>query len=265
MKYYGIKQSTDMRHPMTDVTYFGYGKKGKERALTWKSEKKSHLTYGNPEVEMNWHHTLYSIFEMPNHWKTPTKKKLSDSAQNVSTRDYPRNSSDVLASIIYEIGEEIKMTNFYTDYPILELGDKSGEIAPIRPCKITKEGKGKYCDIEVEGIKTSIKKCYIYRTPNRCGEVPNYQNVRININVQRDIDPNKLIKFLENKGFKLNENGGPNWLEYENADEGMYFELPSNQFFIDYARNINSTFKSIAVWFDLSEEELFEEITEVVP
>lgn len=105
MKYYGIKQSTDSRRPMTEVLYFGYGKKGKERAEIWKSQTKTHLTYDDPTAAMNWHHTLYSIHEMPSGWKSPTKKQLSDYAQKKSTRDYPVNSNDVLASLIQRTGE----------------------------------------------------------------------------------------------------------------------------------------------------------------
>lgn len=40
----------------------------------------------------------------------------------------------------------------WTDYPILELGDKSGEIAPIRQCKLICWDGDIYSDIDNEEI-----------------------------------------------------------------------------------------------------------------
>jgi len=60
----------------------------------------------------------------------------------------------------------------YTDAPIEELGDISGEIAPIRECEILSYDEDKYCMILVEGVKLEIKSGYIYKEKGRIGEVP---------------------------------------------------------------------------------------------
>jgi hypothetical protein len=59
----------------------------------------------------------------------------------------------------------------YTDYPILELGDISGEKAPIREVRVISYDLDKYCKIEVCGIQTEVKRGYLYVKPGRCGEV----------------------------------------------------------------------------------------------
>jgi len=60
----------------------------------------------------------------------------------------------------------------WTDYPIVELGDIPGKIAPIREVFITGYDGDKYADVIVEGVKTSFKAAYLYETPGRCGDVP---------------------------------------------------------------------------------------------
>lgn len=60
----------------------------------------------------------------------------------------------------------------FTDYPILELGDKSGEEAPVRVCEVIKYDQDKYCEVLVDGVTTEIKSGYIYSQKGRCGEVP---------------------------------------------------------------------------------------------
>lgn len=62
--------------------------------------------------------------------------------------------------------------NFFTDYPIAELGDALGKIAPVRPCKALAWDGDKYADVEVEGIKTNFKVGYLYPKAQRCGEGP---------------------------------------------------------------------------------------------
>ena len=59
----------------------------------------------------------------------------------------------------------------WTDYPIVELGDKPGEEAPIRECTPLRYDGDKYCEVLVEGVTTSFKAGYIYDKPGRCGEV----------------------------------------------------------------------------------------------
>lgn len=60
----------------------------------------------------------------------------------------------------------------FTDYPFVELGDLSGEIAPIRSCIVTSYDGNKYCKIVVGRLGTEIKAGYLYTKPGRLGEVP---------------------------------------------------------------------------------------------
>lgn len=59
----------------------------------------------------------------------------------------------------------------FTDYPIVELGDKPSVEAPIREVVVISFDGNKYCKIEVAGIYTEIKAGYLYRTAGRCGHV----------------------------------------------------------------------------------------------
>ena len=69
--------------------------------------------------------------------------------------------------------------NFYTDYPIVELGDKEFIEAPIRKCKILSYDDNKYLYIEVEGVEKEMKRGYVYNKKGRCGEVENVSNSEI--------------------------------------------------------------------------------------
>lgn len=60
----------------------------------------------------------------------------------------------------------------WTDYPILELGDKSGELAPIRECQILSWDSNKYCRVRIQDLVLEIKSGYLYTKPGRSGEVP---------------------------------------------------------------------------------------------
>jgi len=64
--------------------------------------------------------------------------------------------------------------NFYTDYPIAELGDEPGTVAPIRQLAILSYDDNKYCQVKLvpSNIETEIKSGYIYTKKGRCGEVP---------------------------------------------------------------------------------------------
>jgi hypothetical protein len=55
----------------------------------------------------------------------------------------------------------------YTDYPILALGDKSGAIAPIRPCRVVAYDRNKYATVLVGGHVVEIKAGYLYKNATR--------------------------------------------------------------------------------------------------
>lgn len=57
----------------------------------------------------------------------------------------------------------------WTDYPLIELGDKPGEPAPIRKVKILSYDGDKYCKVNVGGHTFSIKCGYLYRRESRYG------------------------------------------------------------------------------------------------
>jgi len=61
---------------------------------------------------------------------------------------------------------------FWTDYPILALGDEPGKPAPIRECEVLSYDGDKYVDVLVGGIKADFKAGYLYPRAQRCGEGP---------------------------------------------------------------------------------------------
>ena len=61
----------------------------------------------------------------------------------------------------------------WTDYPIMELGDIEGQIAPVREVEVFHYDGDKYAYVVVGGHRTSFKRGYIYSEPGRLGEVPN--------------------------------------------------------------------------------------------
>lgn len=60
----------------------------------------------------------------------------------------------------------------YTDYPLEQLGDITGEVAPVRECEVLSCDGDKYCKVLVEGLEFELKAGYIYKTFGRCGDVP---------------------------------------------------------------------------------------------
>jgi hypothetical protein len=64
------------------------------------------------------------------------------------------------------------MIKAFTDYPFTELGDTSGQLAPVRQVTVKGWDGDKYVTIEVEGKITTVKYGYLYSTPGRCGDVP---------------------------------------------------------------------------------------------
>lgn len=85
-----------------------------------------------------------------------------------------------LKLIQWQDGKQVHRTlavQAWTDYPFVELGDKSGQQAPIRKCWVLASDGSAYVHlmVEVEGRNLnhfeSIKRCYVYSEPGRCGEV----------------------------------------------------------------------------------------------
>lgn len=64
--------------------------------------------------------------------------------------------------------------DLWTDYPILELGDKSGELAPVRRCWLKAYDGDKYATVIVGDllVEEDIKLGYIYKGEGRYGEHP---------------------------------------------------------------------------------------------
>lgn len=59
----------------------------------------------------------------------------------------------------------------YTDYPFEELGDEAYKEAPIRLVEVISYDNNKYCKIKINDRVLEVKRGYLYRTSNRCGEV----------------------------------------------------------------------------------------------
>ncbi len=60
----------------------------------------------------------------------------------------------------------------YTDYPFHELGDESFKPAPLREVLLLEYDGDKYVRLQVEGLVSSTKRCYLYTKKGRVGEVP---------------------------------------------------------------------------------------------
>lgn len=56
----------------------------------------------------------------------------------------------------------MKSKKYFTDHPILELGDKAFNLAPMRLVEVISYDGDKYCKCIVEGIEKEIKAGYIY-------------------------------------------------------------------------------------------------------
>jgi len=60
----------------------------------------------------------------------------------------------------------------YTDYPFVELGDKEGEQAPVRPVIVVEYDGDKYAKVMYNGITEDVKTGYLYSQSGQYGEVP---------------------------------------------------------------------------------------------
>ena len=101
MRYAIIRQSTDSRCPMSEVE-FTRSKKVISAALV----EKPKLTYNDPEAAKNWHHTLTYVYELPDGWRRPSQKFLSERVSKCSSC-YPRTKTDILADKIMDDGVRV--------------------------------------------------------------------------------------------------------------------------------------------------------------
>ena len=62
----------------------------------------------------------------------------------------------------------------FTDYPLVELGDEEGKIAPIRRVEPISYDGDKYVRVRFEGRVYSFKAGYLYAVPGRSGEVATF-------------------------------------------------------------------------------------------
>jgi len=68
--------------------------------------------------------------------------------------------------------EALKDLRFWTDHPVMELGDTPAKIARVRECVPISYDGNKYCLVRVEGVTITIKSGYIYQQEGRLGNVP---------------------------------------------------------------------------------------------
>jgi len=64
-----------------------------------------------------------------------------------------------------------KKITCWTDYQILQLGDKVGAPAPVRHVHVLSYDGDKYATIEVNGAVVLVKSGYLYRHKGRFGQV----------------------------------------------------------------------------------------------
>lgn len=60
---------------------------------------------------------------------------------------------------------------YFTDYPLVELGDTPGEEAPIRQVEFISYDGDKYVEVRVDGVSYTFKSGYLYKVPGRKGAV----------------------------------------------------------------------------------------------
>ena len=107
--FYGVEQTTDQRCPDTKIKKFTSLK----QALKWRSNSGGYAWPGAARNDIpgplrNFHHRLREVYEMPRGWRKPSSKQLNKEAWERSTSMYPRSSNEILASIFFRKGIEIK-------------------------------------------------------------------------------------------------------------------------------------------------------------
>jgi len=102
--YAVVKQSTDMRHPETQVFFVRSLKRAKELRVG-----SGEFVYDDPDSANNYHRIFTQVYELPNNWRKPSQRELEREARENSTPTYPRNATDVLARRIKEVGLEIRL------------------------------------------------------------------------------------------------------------------------------------------------------------
>lgn len=70
------------------------------------------------------------------------------------------------------------MVKAWTDYPIIQLGDVGGQLAPIRLCDVLSYDGSLYCRIRVGDVYETVKHCYLYKKRGRVGKVPRLSNAQ---------------------------------------------------------------------------------------
>ena len=80
--------------------------------------------------------------------------------------------NDIHVTPIKDPAQPMTVLKAWTDYPIIKLGDRPNEVAPVRECTPVRYDNDKYVTVLVGGIETSFKSGYLYDKPGRYGEVP---------------------------------------------------------------------------------------------
>ena len=97
--FYGVEQSTDLRDRRTVVKKFS-----SESALRrWIGNGGGELTYADPDLARNWHHTFREGYELVG--RIDRKNRIFS---DVGTRDYPRCAADNMASYIARYGYPVE-------------------------------------------------------------------------------------------------------------------------------------------------------------
>ena len=97
--FYGLEQSTDLRDRRTVVKKFS-----SESALRrWIGNGGGELTYADPDLARNWHHTFREGYELVG--RIDRKNRIFS---DVGTRDYQRCAADNMAAYIHKFGTHVR-------------------------------------------------------------------------------------------------------------------------------------------------------------
>lgn len=104
--YYGISQSTDLRHPKTVVKKFT----SLRAAHAWAKIGNGDYTYKDPDAAQNWHHTFKYVYELRGRIN-----KKDPVFGNLETSCYPRCHEDNLATYIKTHGWKVDEEGYKID------------------------------------------------------------------------------------------------------------------------------------------------------
>lgn len=102
MKYIGVEQTTDSRHPETVIVRLHSRKHAAEWTVggggfAWPGSASADV----PAGQQNWHHRLRVVYEMPAGWRFPTKRQI-EAKRGPRPWEDRRGNPDIIAGIVWD-------------------------------------------------------------------------------------------------------------------------------------------------------------------